>query len=131
MGEIIIDEQISLIRSLIGQENFDGAIRNCEKLIEEYPNNELGYYYRALCFFAQDRIEDSIKNYAQALQINPSFAKAYFNVGVSYFTLNYFDYALINFAKALVLFVKSNEANAKVRCINALKVVENRKKSEF
>ncbi len=128
MDESIVVEYYQIIKNKIAESDFISAIRSAEKLQYNFPNNEYGYYYKAVCEFALEKYKDAIKNYQTAIQLNPLFAKAYFNLGICYSTLGYYDYALISIGRALLIFSKQKNSQAKQRCIEALKTVESERR---
>ena len=102
--EEILKEYNLIIKNKISLGNFNSAIASIQKLLNYAPKTDFGYYYLGVCNFALEKYKQSITNYAQAIKLNPTNAKAYFNLGVSYYMLKYNDYALINIGKALFLF---------------------------
>ncbi len=123
MDENALIQYYTLIKSKIALGSIKTALEFIDKLLYSYPRDAYAYYFKGVCFFALESYETSIKYFINALKLNPVFAKAYFNLGVSYFMLQKKDAALINIGKALVLFVKSNENDKKLRCINALRFI--------
>lgn len=128
MDNGIIREYSLIIKNKISQSDFISAIRSADKLLYNFPNYEYGYYYKALCYFAMEKYEDAIKNYIMAIELNPAFAKAYFNLGICYHTLNKTDLALINIGKALIIFSKHKELDAKAKCIEALQFIQSERR---
>lgn len=124
MDDGIVKEYYAIIKNKIVQADFISALRSIDKLLYNFPNDENGYYYRGVCLFAQEKYEESIKNYQTALKINSKFSKAYFNLGVCYYVLNEYDDALINIAKALVIFSNQKELSSKQRCIEAIRLID-------
>ena len=124
MSQNIIIEYYSIIKNKIVERQFNSALNSINKLLCNYPSDEIGYYYRGVCEFALNQLPQSVKSYSTAIKINPAFAKAYFNIGVSYFMLSEFDLALISIGKALLIFSKKREQDCKHRCIEALKIIE-------
>ena len=127
MSQNIIIEYYSIIKNKITQRQLNSALNSINKLLCNYPSDEIGYYYRGVCEFALNRYPQAINSYSTALKINPAFAKAYFNLGVTYLMLSQFDLALINVGKALVIFSKQKEQDKKHRCIEALKIIEKKR----
>lgn len=122
--EEILKEYNLIIKNKISLGNFNSAIASIQKLLGYAPKTDFGYYYLGVCNFALEKYKQSITDYAQAIKLNPTNAKAYFNLGVSYYMLKYNDYALINIGKALFLFSKAKELDKKERCIEALRLIE-------
>lgn len=123
MDEKIIEEYYRIIKNKIAQSDFASAERSADKLIENFPKNENGYYYKGVCNFAIEKYEDAARSYKAAIRLNPLFAKAYFNLGICYNTLGDYDNALISIGRALFIFSKQKNAQAKQRCIDALQTV--------
>lgn len=124
MDKNIVEEYCFIIKEKISQQRFDAALDSAMRLKKHFPQNELGYYYCALCEFAKEDFEKSAKHYKEALNINPAHANSYFNLGVCEYLDKKYDNALINIAKALVIFTKTKELDKKKKCLEALKLIE-------
>ena len=124
MNQSIIREYYQIIKSKISQTHFETAMINIDKLLFNFPKDEHGYYYKGVCEFALNNHKNAIKYYSAAIQLNPAYAKAYFNLGVVYYIYRKYDLALINIGKALLIFTKQKELDKKQRCIDALKLIE-------
>ena len=124
MDKNIVEEYCFIIKEKISQQRFDAALDSAMRLKKHFPQNELGYYYCALCEFAKEDFEKSAKHYKEALNINPAHANSYFNLVVCEYLDKKYDDALINIAKALVIFTKTKELDKKKKCLEALKLIE-------
>ena len=124
MNQYLLREYYQLIKNKISQTHFETALININKLLHSFPKNEHAYYYKGLCEFALTNYNNAIKYYSIAIQLNPAYAKAYFNLGVAYYLFKEYDLALINIGKALIIFSKQKELDKKQRCIDALKLIE-------
>ena len=120
----IINEYHSIIKNKIAQGRFDSTKESIDKLIYYFPTNQYGYYYKGVCYYAQNKIREAANAYMQAIQINPAFAKAYFNLGTCFVVLRNYDQALINIGKALIIFSKTKEFDYRDKCIKAIKTIE-------
>ena len=129
MDEKIINEYYRIIKNKISQFNFESALHNTDRLLTNFPNESNAYYYKGVCSFALEKIDESIKYYSKAISLNIIHAKAYFNLGVAYYVKNNYDNALINIAKALIVFSKQKELECKKRCIDALNFIKTERKS--
>ena len=123
MDENIAKEYYALIKSKISQGSIKTALDHADKLLYNFPSDPCGYYYKGVCFFALENYDISLKYYESAIKINPAYAKAYFNLGISLYMLQKKDLALINIGKALILFSREHDAEKKIRCINALRII--------
>ena len=128
MDKNIIEEYCLIIKEKISQQRFDAALDSAMRLKKHFPQNELGYYYCALCEFAKEDFGKSAKHYKEALALNPAHGKSYFNLGVCEYLEKRTDEALINIAKALVIFTKTKELDKKQKCLEALKFIEGERK---
>lgn len=73
------------INVLINDENYDEAERKLTKAIEKENDNPILYYNRAYLYEQMDRNEDAIENYKQAIEIDPSYFDANFNLAAFYY----------------------------------------------
>ena len=128
MNKNYVREYYQAIKNKIIQARFDSAIASADKLLQNYPNDEHGHYYKGVCEFAIEKYDFAIKSYSTAIKLNPAYAKAYFNLGICYYELKKYDFALINIGKALVIFSKRRELDKKNRCIQALNIIKTKTK---
>lgn len=124
MDDEIVTEYYSIIKKKIADKRFDSAIQSADKLTQYYPENEYGFYYKGICYFALDEIDNAITNYEQAVKVNPFLAKAHFNLGLCYYNQKKDDKALISIGVALVLFSKGKEEKYRSKCIETLKSIK-------
>lgn len=124
MSQQILRQYYQIIKNKISLMHFETAMINIDKLLYNFPKDEHGYYYKGICEFALNNHKNAIKYYTIAIQLNPAYAKAYFNLGVAYYLFKKYDLALINIGKALLIFSKQKELDKKQRCIDALKLIE-------
>ncbi len=80
------DERIltSLIQFYLSSKNNEAALNYLNKAIERDPENASYYYARGVLFESIDK-EKSIENYKKAIEIDPKFFNALFNLGVIYY----------------------------------------------
>lgn len=128
MNQNVIREYYQIIKSKISLTHFETALVCINKLLYNFPKNEHAYYYKGVCEFALNNYKDAIKCYNIAIQLNPAYAKAYFNLGAIYCLFKEYDLALINIGKALIIFSKQKELDKKQRCLEALKIIEQERK---
>ncbi len=124
MQEEIISQYCLIIKNKLSCLRFDSAMVSIEKLIANFPDKSIGYYFKGLCEFAQRDHEAAVESYKKAIQLDAEFAKAYYNLGVCYFVMDYWDNALVCFGKALIIFTKTKELDKRQRCINAIKHIK-------
>ena len=123
------NEYYSMIKSKISCFNFNSALGNIGKLLENFPQDSGGYYYKGVCNFALKKYDEAIAAYNDAISKDVTYAKAYFNLGVAYYIKNDYDNALINIGKALVIFSKKKELDSCSRCIDALNFIQSERKT--
>jgi tetratricopeptide (TPR) repeat protein len=73
------------INVLINDENYDEAERKLTKAIEKEGDNPILYYNRAYLYEQMDRNDDAVENYKQAIEIDPSYFDANFNLAAFYY----------------------------------------------
>ena len=93
--------------------DFDGAIKLCNKALELNPNNFFAYNNRGLAYSSLKQYERAIQDYDKAIQLNPNDDYAHNNRGWAYYCLKQHKKAIKDFEKALELnpnyeFAKNN-----------------------
>jgi tetratricopeptide (TPR) repeat protein len=91
------------------------ALRLCRKAHQIDPKVPLGWHTWAtlgLAFFDQQRNEEAIQAYEEALRLEPTALESWFNLGVAYFQIKRLDEALRCYKQASLL----DPQNAKVAC---------------
>ncbi|WPP50934.1 tetratricopeptide repeat protein [Catalinimonas niigatensis] len=73
------------INVLINDENYDEAEQKLTKAIEAEDDNSILYYNRAYLYEQMDRDEEAITNYKKAIELDPSYFDANFNLAAFYF----------------------------------------------
>lgn len=129
MDNELLNEYYIVIKNKISQSNYSSALGSIEKLLQNFPENSIGYYYEGVCNFALKKYDDAINSYTKAINADITNAKSYFNIGIVYYTKSDYDNALINIAKAMILFSKEKSLDAKQRCIDAINLIEAERKS--
>lgn len=129
MDDGIIKEYYRIILDKINHANFDGAIRSADKLLSYYDNDAGAFYYKGVASFALEKYMDAVRFFSKSLEIDPVFAKAYFNLGATLYISNKYDDALINIGKALILFSKEGELDCKDRCMHALTYIQDERRA--
>jgi len=67
------------------------------------PFTNLDYCNRAITFMKLKRYDEALADFAQAIQLNPTFSLAYYGRGTLYKNLHYFERALADFAQVIRL----------------------------
>ena len=80
------DERVltALIQYYLSSKHNEEALNYLNKAIEKDPENASYYYARGVLYEAIDK-EKSIENYKKAIEIDPKFFNALFNLGVIYY----------------------------------------------
>lgn len=73
------------INVLITDENYDEAEQKLTKAIEAEDDNAILYYNRAYLYEQMDKKDDAITNYKKAIELDPSYFDATFNLAAFYF----------------------------------------------
>lgn len=71
--------------------------------IYKSPGKARPYLNRGLFYFNKNRIDDAIREYLIALQLDPDYAYAHNNIGVAYYNRGYLDAAIKELKEAIRL----------------------------
>lgn len=120
------------ITTLIMMERVDEAKAELEAAINSEPTNPLYYYFLGYLYDFQEDGDNAIEQYKKAIELNPEYYEANYNLGVVYYNkareilsaLNslsldeyrkqessYLDSAAVHFREALPYFEKAAEIN--------------------
>ncbi|MCX7594362.1 MAG: tetratricopeptide repeat protein [Fischerella sp.] len=97
-------ERSQLVRTantLLSQGDLTGAEENLRKLIEKYPEDAFGHYQLGNVLFRQDKKEDAIKAYQEAIRIDPKYALAHNAIGIIFAQQQRWEDAIAEYKKAL------------------------------
>lgn len=83
--------------------NHAEAERVCRQIVQTDPSNALAWCHLGTCCLAQERLEESINAYQQAIRINPQFTEAVNNLGVANARLKRMDDAVRAFELAIAM----------------------------
>ena len=74
-------EQIDSVITLFSKGELDKALGTANKLIKTSPNNSLLHNIVGACFAGLGQLGSAVKSYEKAIEIDPEYAKAYYNLG--------------------------------------------------
>ena len=87
--------------------NLDAAVRDLQASVDAKPSVD-GYFALGNAFAQQDRMQEAINAYDQALKLDPEHTASLANRGVAYYRLGQLDAAIDSYQKALK--IDSNDA---------------------
>ena len=73
------------ITTLIVMERVDDAKSELEEAINEEPTNHLYYYFLGYLYDFQEDADNAIEQYKKAIELNPEYYEANYNLGVVYY----------------------------------------------
>lgn len=73
------------ITTLIIMEKADEAQAELEAAIKDDPTNSLYYYFLGYLYDSQDNVEGAIEQYSKAVELNPEYYEANYNLAVVYY----------------------------------------------
>lgn len=73
------------ITTLIIMERVEEAKSELEEAISNEPTNAQYYYFLGYLYDQQDEVESAIKNYSKAVELNPDYYEANYNLGVMHY----------------------------------------------
>jgi tetratricopeptide (TPR) repeat protein len=93
--------QVDSVISLYSQGQVQEALSASQMLIKDYPNSPLLYNISGACYNALGQLEAAVKQYKQALVINPGYAEVHSNLGATLQELGQLDAAVKCYQQAL------------------------------
>jgi tetratricopeptide (TPR) repeat protein len=114
-------ENLKLIINLLNQKNFNQSLALSTELLAEFPKSILLFNIIGASNSGLYQFDDAIKSYQNAIQINPNYAEAYYNMGIAYRNLDSYKLAIDCYSKALE--INPKYANANYNLGNALKSI--------
>ena len=95
-------------------------------VIQEDPLDPVEYFKLGLAYMAMGRHKEEIDSYLDAISLDPSYAKAHFNLAIAYDTFKNGEAALTYAKKAEVLYGRKRE-HRKVRKVRRYLSILNEK----
>ncbi len=80
--------------------------------------------YQGLCYYALNDFESSMNNYEKCIELDHSFAKAYYNLGIVIYYLNKIKDAKNYIEYAYKLFKTKGDKEACAKCIESLEFIQ-------
>ena len=96
-----LQDEISSVISLFSQGSFQEALNSSKVLVKNYPTEATLFNIRGACFAELKQFDDAIINYKKALNINPNYAKAHFNLAGTFQDLERLNDAVKSYECAL------------------------------
>ncbi len=93
--------QVNSIIELFSNGLFKEALESISRLEKEYLDNPILFNISGACYAALGDLSEAVKNYEQAISINPSYYKAYFNLGNVFEELNQLDSAVLSYQRVI------------------------------
>lgn len=90
--------------------NFDQAIDNYNKILEENPNDTEVYYKRGLAYYHKEFYDHAITDFTKALKLNPKYVEAYNNRGLAFYKKSLYFEAIKDFNEVIQLNIKFVDA---------------------
>ncbi|MBW4480354.1 MAG: tetratricopeptide repeat protein [Tolypothrix brevis GSE-NOS-MK-07-07A] len=83
--------------------NYDKAIKNCNKVLEQDKNNYGAYIMRGLAYTQLDKYQPAVDDFNQAIRIEPKSHYSYFGRGFAQFHLKQYEQSLADFDQTIKL----------------------------
>ncbi|MDP5339740.1 MAG: tetratricopeptide repeat protein [Nodularia sp. (in: cyanobacteria)] len=117
---------IQQAKTLSSQGDFAGAEENLRKLIKRFPRYAFGHFELGNVLFRQDKAEEAIKAYQEAIRFNSNHALAYNGIGLVYASQSRWEEAITAYQKALEINPKYADALAN----SAVALLQSNQKNE-
>ncbi|KZL49542.1 tetratricopeptide repeat protein [Nodularia spumigena CS-588/02] len=92
---------IQQAKTLSSQGDFTGAEENLRQLIKKFPRYAFGHFELGNVLFRQEKPEEAIKAYREAIRLNSNHALAYNGIGLVYASQSLWEEAIAAYQKAL------------------------------
>jgi tetratricopeptide (TPR) repeat protein len=92
---------IQQAKTLSSQGDFTGAEENLRTLIKKFPRYAFGHFELGNVLFRQEKPEEAIKAYREAIRLNSNHALAYNGIGLVYASQSLWEEAIAAYQKAL------------------------------
>ena len=76
--------QIDKVISFLSEGKFQIALEKILDLSEKFPDDSLIHNIVGACYAGQGNLDSAIKNYQKAIEINPKYGKAHYNLADAY-----------------------------------------------
>ncbi|MDB9372594.1 tetratricopeptide repeat protein [Nodularia sphaerocarpa] len=103
---------IQQAKTLSSQGDFTGAEENLRQLIKKFPRYAFGHFELGNVLFRQDKAEEAINAYREAIRFNSNHALAYNGIGLVYASQGRWEEAITAYQKALEINPKYADALA-------------------
>ncbi len=110
------DLTISKIGILVGNKQYETAMKQCNEALKTYPEEYFLYYWRAAVYNAQGNKKLALKDYNKAISLAPDNAKLYVMRGICKYNLKDEKGALEDYNKAIEL-EKNNSSAYSMRAM--------------
>lgn len=94
-------ERLELAITLLNQKKLGELLLLSEKMLEEFPKSIILYNILGATYSGLKQFESAIKSYKKAIDLNPSYAEAYYNMGIAFKNIDNYDSAINSYEKAL------------------------------
>jgi predicted O-linked N-acetylglucosamine transferase (SPINDLY family) len=112
---------IDSIIALFSSDMFEDALDAIEELIEEHPKDAVLFNIRGACYAGLQQMNLAVENYEKAIELNPEYAKPYYNLAGVLHEINEFDASIQSYQSAL--FIEPDYAEAHNNLGNVLKEI--------
>ncbi|KOP28307.1 hypothetical protein AMR41_00245 [Hapalosiphon sp. MRB220] len=106
---IILEDFYTRGNEKINKSEQQKVIETYNRIITKNPGDINGYINRGIAYYRQDKYDQAITNYTQALKINPNI-HAYINRGIAYHRQGKYELAIADYNQALS--INSNSVDA-------------------
>lgn len=103
-----LKEQIDALIALYNQSRFQELVAQAEALVDQHPSSFVVWNIFAAGQKALGRLAEAEKGFRKAVELNPNYAEAYYNMGLVFEFQGKFDEAILSYQRA----IKNNKSLA-------------------
>jgi len=114
-------EKLKIVVNLLNQKHFKQSLSLSHDMLKAFPKSMILFNIIGASNSGLKQFDDAIKSYKKALELNPNYAEAYYNMGIAFKNMGSHVSAIDCYKKALKIQPKYAEANYNMG--NALKFI--------
>jgi len=111
--------KINAVIALFSNDQLEYALEEALILVKDFPEDAVLQNIMGACYAGLGQLGSAVKSYEKAIEIDPNYAKAHYNLGGAYHELGQFEDSVKSYEKSIV--IDPNYAQAHYNLGNVLK----------
>lgn len=106
-----LHNSLDTILLIFAKGDFHGALKEINSLINEFQDEAILFNIKGACYAGVGQLDIAVENYEKAIEINPDYAKAYYNLAGAFEEQNKYDKAVQAYKKSISLEPENPQAH--------------------